>query len=470
MLREDCGVFGVYNFQPDSAACLPAGRAKSVYYGLFALQHRGQESAGIAASDGQHVSCHKNMGLVNQVFDEAALARLKGHIAIGHVRYSTTGSSVIENAQPIVIDTRYGTIALAHNGNLINAAILRQDLKDKGISFVGASDSEVIASMIATSKKEDFEEALVDTLKHCKGAYSLAIMTRDKLIAVRDPHGIRPLCIGKLDKAYVISSETCALDILGAQFVRDVANGEIVVVDKDGLRSRTWQMDEREAICVFEYVYFARPDSVLNGRNVYEARFHMGKYLAKEHPVEADMVMAVPESGVPAAMGYSAESKIPYEEGLIKNRYVGRTFIQPSQEIRDLGVRLKLNPIRDAVRGKKVVIVDDSIIRGTTSRQIVRLIREAGAREVHMRVSSPPNLNPCFYGIDTATKAELIAANLSVEGIRKYIEADSLGYLSLKNLIKSVSLPAKNLCLACLNGEYPVRIPERMQSLKLFFS
>jgi amidophosphoribosyltransferase len=461
-MKEACGVFGIYNFEADSTA-------KSIYYGLFALQHRGQESAGIAASDGKDIKHYKGMGLVNQIFDEMSLSRLKGNMAVGHVRYSTTGSSSIENAQPIVIDTRYGTIALAHNGNLINSASLRQELKDKGISFVGTSDSEGIAAMIATSRKEDLEDALTDTLKHCKGAYSLILMTRDKLMAVRDPNGIRPLSIGKLDNAYVISSETCALDILGAQFVRDVANGEIVVIDRNGLRSKTWQMGEREAICVFEYIYFARPDSILQGRNVYEARFHMGKYLAKEHPVEADMVMAVPESGVPAAMGYAAESKIPYEEGLIKNRYVGRTFIQPSQEIRDLGVKLKLNPIRDAVRGKKVIIIDDSIIRGTTSRQIVRLIREAGAREVHMRISSPPNLNPCFYGIDTATRAELIAANLSIEGIRKYLEADSLGYLSLKNLIKSISLPAKSLCLACLNGEYPVRIPERLQSLKLLF-
>ena len=461
-MKEACGVFGIYNFNQDSPA-------KSVYFGLFALQHRGQESAGIAAADGEEVRCHKGMGLVNQVFDEKSLSVLRGRIGCGHVRYSTTGSSIIENAQPIVTDTRYGKMALAHNGNLINSRNLRQDLKEKGISFVGTSDSEVIATMVATSKKEKFEDALVDTLKHCKGAFSLVILTKDKLIAVRDPHGIRPLCIGKLEKAYVVASESCALDILGAQFVRDVANGEMVVIDQDGLRSKTWQMDEREAICVFEFIYFARPDSVLQGRNVYEARFHMGKYLAKEHPVEADMIMAGPEYGVPAAMGFAAESKIPYEEGLIKNRYVGRTFIQPSQEIRDLGVRLKLNPIRDAVRGKKVVIIDDSIIRGTTSRQIVRLIREAGAREVHMRISSPPNLNPCFYGIDTATKAELIAANLSIEGIRKYLEADSLGYLSLKNLVKAISLPAKSLCLACLNGEYPVKIPERLQSLKLFF-
>lgn len=457
-----CGIFGIYNFKEDSSA-------KSVYLGLFALQHRGQESAGIAASDGEEIKHHKEMGLVNQGFDERLLSSLPGNIAIGHVRYSTTGSSIIENAQPIVIDTRYGTIALAHNGNLINSAILRQDLKDKGISFVGTTDSEVMVSMIATSGKADFEEALTDTLKHCKGAFSLLLMTRDKLIAVRDPSGIRPLSIGKLENAYVISSETCALDILGAQFVRDVANGEMVVIDKEGLRSKTWRMGEREALCVFEYIYFARPDSVLHGRNVYETRFQMGKYLAKEHPVEAEVILPVPESGVPAAIGFAAESKIPFGEGLIKNRYIGRTFIQPSQEIRDLGIKLKLNPIQDAIRGKKVVIIDDSIVRGTTSRQIVRLVREAGAREVHVRISSPPILNPCFYGIDTPTKAELIAANLSIDGIRKYLEADSLGYLSLRSLIRSISLPGKNLCLACLNGEYPVRIPERLQSLKLFF-
>jgi amidophosphoribosyltransferase len=461
-MKEACGVFGIYNFSADSPA-------KSVYYGLYALQHRGQESAGIAVSDGEEIRHYKGMGLVNQVFNEKILSSLRGNIAMGHVRYSTTGSSVIENAQPIVIDTRYGTIALAHNGNLINSKDMRQDLKDKGISFVGNSDTEVMASMVAASKKDDFEEGLTDILRHCKGAFSLLLMTRDKLIAVRDPNGIRPLCIGKLENAYVVSSETSALDIIGAQYLRDVANGEIVVINKDDLRSKTWKMGEREAMCVFEYIYFARPDSVLHGRNVYEARFQMGKFLAKEHPVEADMIMPVPESGVPAAIGYAAESKIPFGEGLIKNRYIGRTFIQPAQEIRDLGVKIKLNPIRDAVRGKKVVVIDDSIIRGTTSRQIVRLIREAGAREVHMRISSPPNLNPCFYGIDTATRAELIAGNLSIEGIRKYLEVDSLGYLSLKNLIKSISLPGKSLCLACLNGEYPVRIPERLQSLKLFF-
>lgn len=460
--KDHCGVFGVYNFAEDSPA-------KLTFYGLFALQHRGQESAGIAVSDTKDIACHKGMGLVNQIFDEDSLSKLKGKIAIGHVRYSTTGSTVIENAQPIVIDTKYGPIALAHNGNLVNSNDLKQGLKDRGISFVGTTDSEVIAAMIATAKGENIEEALVETLKQCRGAFSLVVLVQDKLVAARDPQGIRPLCIGKFKNGYAIASETCALDIIGAQFLRDVSNGEIVVVDEEGLRSRTWAQGEKEAICIFEYLYFARPDSVLEGRNVYEARYTMGKYLAMEHPVEADMIMPVPESGVPAAIGFAVESKVPFGEGLIKNRYVGRTFIQPSQEIRDLGVKLKLNPIRDAVRGKKVVLIDDSIVRGTTSRQLVKLVREAGAREVHLRISSPPVISPCYYGIDTPTKAELIAANLSVEGIRKYLGVESLGYLSLKNLIKAVAISKDNLCMACFNGQYPIQIPEKMESLKLLF-
>ncbi|MBU0574134.1 MAG: amidophosphoribosyltransferase [Candidatus Margulisiibacteriota bacterium] len=462
MIKEYCGVFGIYGIKDEPVA-------KNVYYGLFALQHRGQESAGIATSDGNVISQFKDLGLVNQVFNERSLRNLKGRIAIGHVRYSTTGSSTIENAQPIVIDTKYGAIALAHNGNLVNSGDLRHELKSRGLSFSGTSDSEIMAAMIATSGKENFEEALVDTLKLCQGAYSLVIMKNDRIIAVRDPHGLRPLCIGKTESSYVVSSETCALDILGANFVRDVSNGEIVIIDSSGLRSSTWDISAKEALCVFEFIYFARPDSVLKGRSVYDARFNLGKFLAKEHPVEADVVIPVPESGVPAAIGFAAESKIPFGEGLIKNRYVGRTFIQPSQEIRDMGVKLKLNPIRDAVRGKKIVIVDDSIVRGTTSRQIVKLLHEAGAREVHMRVSSPPNLNPCYYGIDTATRAELIAANLSIEGIRKYLDVDSLGYLSVDSLKKAVDLPKDSMCMACLDGKYPVKVPERLENLKLLF-
>ncbi|MFA4858443.1 MAG: amidophosphoribosyltransferase [Candidatus Margulisiibacteriota bacterium] len=461
-MKDHCGVFGIYNFAEDSPA-------KHVYYGLFALQHRGQESAGIAASDGKDIHFHKGMGLVNQVFDEKTLLGLGGKLAVGHVRYSTTGSTIIENAQPIVLDTKFGVIALVHNGNLVNSGELRQMLKDRGISFAGSTDSEVIAAMIATSQKEHFEDALVDTLKACRGAFALLVMTKDKLIAVRDPNGLRPLSIGKMKSAYVFASETCALDIVGAQHLRDVSNGELVVVDRDGLRSKTWVMDQPEALCVFEYIYFARPDSILHGRSVYGTRFSMGKYLAKEHPVEADMVIPVPESGVPAAIGFAVESKIPFGEGLIKNRYVGRTFIQPSQEIRDLGVKIKLNPIQGAVRGKKIVVLDDSIVRGTTARQIVKILREAGAREIHFRIPSPPVIASCFYGIDTPSRAELIAANLSVEGIRKYLGVDSLGYLSIGSLVKSVALPEDNLCMACFNGNYPVKIPEKMESLKLLF-
>jgi amidophosphoribosyltransferase len=461
-MKDYCGVFGIYNFTEDSPA-------KMVYYGLFALQHRGQESAGIAVADGVDVRFHKGMGLVNQVFDEKTLSGLGGKIAVGHVRYSTTGSTVIENAQPIVLDTKFGVIALVHNGNLVNSGELRHTLKERGISFTGSTDSEVIAALIATSQKENFEDAMVDTFKLCRGAFALLVMTKDKLIAVRDPNGLRPLSIGKMKSAYVFASETCALDIVGAQIFRDVANGEMVVVDRDGMRSKTWVMDQPEALCVFEYIYFARPDSVLHGRNVYETRFSMGKYLAKEHPAEADMVIPVPESGVPAAIGFAVESKIPFGEGLIKNRYIGRTFIQPSHEIRDLGVKIKLNPIQGAVRGKKIVVIDDSIVRGTTSRQIVKILREAGAREIHFRIPSPPVIASCFYGIDTPSRAELIAANLSVEGIRKYLGVDSLGYLSLGSLVKSVALPEDNLCLACFNGNYPVKIPEKMESLKLLF-
>jgi amidophosphoribosyltransferase len=461
-MNEACGLFGIYSHKGDSLA-------KDVYYGLYALQHRGQESAGIAVSDREGIRAHKGMGLVNQVFNESSLSSLSGHLALGHVRYSTTGSSVIENAQPVVLDTKFGPLALAHNGNLINTEDLRGELKARGLSFVGTSDSEAIAALISTSPQADFEAALLDSLNKIKGAFSLLIMTRDKLIALRDPNGIRPLCIGKLENSYVVSSETCGLDILGAELLREIGNGEMVILDQHGLRSQTFGKIEREALCVFEYIYFARPDSLVRNRNVYEARVTMGKYLAKEHPVDADLIIPVPESGVPAAIGFAQESKIPYGEGLIKNRYIGRTFIQPTQEIRDLGVRLKLNPIRDAVRGKKVVVIDDSIVRGTTSRQIVKIIKEAGAREVHMRVSSPKILNPCFYGIDTATRAELIAANLSIEGIAKYLDAESLGYLSLRNLVKAIALPSKSLCLACFNGDYPVKVPEKLQSLKIFF-
>lgn len=459
-MKEACGVFGIYSFDGDNLA-------KPVYYGLFSLQHRGQESAGIYTSDGKQFSGNVGMGLVNVVFNEENLNDLKGHLAIGHVRYSTTGSSVIANAQPIVVESPYGPLALAHNGNLINTDELRQELPD--YKFKSTTDSEVIAALIANSAEATFEGALVSTLKKCRGAFSLVIMTLDKLIGVRDPNGVRPLSIGRMDNAYVISSETCGLDVVGADFIRDVTNGEMVIIDKNGLQSKTWNRGEREALCVFEFIYFARPDSLVAGRSFHDVRVHLGKYLAKEQPAEAEMIIAVPDSGIPASMGYAAEAEIPYSEGLIKNRYIGRTFIQPTQTMRDIGVKMKLNPIRDAIRGRKIVVIDDSIVRGTTSRQIVRLLRDQGAREVHFRVSSPPITCPCFYGIDMPTRSELIAANLSIDGIKKYLEADSLGYLSLQSLVKAVNLPKERLCLACLNGEYPIKVPERMQSLKLFF-
>ena len=459
-LKEACGVFGIYSFDGDNLA-------KPTYYGLYSLQHRGQESAGIYTSNGKEFKGKVGMGLVNVIFNEENLKPLEGNIALGHVRYSTTGSSVLANAQPFVVESKFGPIALAHNGNLINTKELRAELPD--YKFKGTTDSEVIAALIANSSASDFEEALLETLKKCRGAYSLGVMTLDKLIAVRDPHGIRPLSVGKMENCYVISSETCGLDVVGAEFVRDVAAGEIVIIDKGGMRSRTWSRGEKESLCVFEFIYFARPDSLMQGRSFHDVRVHLGKYLAMEHPANAEMVIAVPDSGTPAAIGFAAEAGIPFSEGLIKNRYIGRTFIQPTQAMREIGVKMKPNPIRDAVRGRKIVMIDDSIVRGTTSRQIVRILRECGAREVHVRISSPPILYSCFYGIDTSSRAELIAANLSVEGIRKYIEADSLGYLSLKSLAKAVNFSEDRLCLACLNGEYPVKIPEKLQSLKLFF-
>jgi len=366
-----------------------------------------------------------------------------------------------------VVESKFGPLALTHNGNLINTEELRTELS--GYKFKSSTDSEVIAALIASSQEKTFEAALSATLNKCRGAFSLVIMTLDKLIGVRDQHGLRPLSVGKMNNAYVISSETCGLDVVGADFVRDVSNGEMVIIDKDGIQSRTWSREEREALCVFEFIYFARPDSFYAGRSFHDVRVHLGKYLAKEQPVEAEMVIAVPDSGIPASMGFAAESGIPYSEGMIKNRYIGRTFIQPTQVMRDIGVRMKLNPIRDAIRGRKIVVIDDSIVRGTTSRQIVRLLRDQGAREVHVRVSSPPIMCPCFYGIDMPTRSELIASNLSVEGIRKYLEADSLGYLSLKSLVKAANISANKLCLACLNGEYPVKVPERLQKLDFFF-
>ncbi|NUL83560.1 MAG: amidophosphoribosyltransferase [Armatimonadetes bacterium] len=450
--REECGIF---------AACAP-GRdaARLTYFGLFALQHRGQESAGIAVSDGQTVQMHKDMGLVARVFDEATLSSLKGGLAVGHTRYSTTGSSALRNAQPIACTTQTGDTAVAHNGNLVNAAQLRRELESQGATFESTNDSEVIARLIASEDGEDIVESVARAMSRMSGAYSLAILTPTQIIGARDAFGVRPLSIGKIGDHYVLASETCAFPPVGARYVRDVLPGEIVVIDEGGLRSFTGVPAAREALCMFELIYFARPDSHLYSGLLYETRRRMGKQLAIEHPAEADLVIPVPDSGVPAAIGFAEASGIPFGEGLIKNRYVQRTFIQPDQSLRELSVRLKLVPLTDAIRGKRIVMVDDSIVRGTTIKQIVHLLFDAGAKEVHCRITAPPIRHACYYGIDMANERELVAANQTVEDIRQQIGADSLGYLSIGGLVKAVGQPRGRFCLACFDGEYPIEIPD----------
>ncbi|MCS7223838.1 MAG: amidophosphoribosyltransferase, partial [Armatimonadetes bacterium] len=458
-MREACGVFGVYGPREDVA--------RVTYFGLFALQHRGQESAGIAVGDGQKILAHKRMGLVSQAFDEGILSGLKGHIAIGHTRYSTTGTSSLANAQPILDYHRGIPFALAHNGNLVNSLQLRQDLSSIGYRFEGSSDSELIAKLISSYEELDFERAVMAAAKELHGAFSLTIATPTLLIGLRDPYGIRPLSIGKLNASHwVIASETCAFHPIGAVFVRDVQPGEMVIIDQRGLHIVKWADEVKPSLCLFEFVYFARPDSHLNGVNVHIARRRMGQILAREHPADADIVIPVPDTGIPAAIGYAEESGIPYAEGFIKNRYIHRTFIQPIQRQREMGVRIKLTAIREVLEGKRVVVVEDSIVRGTTTRNIVGMLREAGAKEVHLRISSPPYRFPCFYGIDTASRSELIAAQLDVEEIRRYVGADSLGYLSLDGLIKAVGLPFEGFCRACFDGQYPIPIPENVRLSK----
>ncbi len=448
-LSEECAVYGIFNLSKNNIA-------KHIYYGLFALQHRGQESAGIVTTDGQNFKSHIKMGLVPVVFNnEEIFKNLKGFIGIGHTRYSTCGNSDITNAQPIISNTPYGTIALAHNGNLTNINDLRKILKKKGYAFKGDSDSEIIGALISLSKQKDLDSALKSVLKKIKGAFSLVIMTSEKLIAIRDPNGIRPLCIGSFDDSYVVSSETCGLDILGAKFIREILPGEILTITKKGINSFLYKEIKSPHLCIFEFIYFARPDSVMFDRNLYHARVDMGRILAKEHPAIADYVVPVPDSGTPAAIGFASKSKIPFSDVLVKNRYVGRTFIQPTQDIRELGVKLKLNPIKQVINGKDIVLVDDSIVRGTTSRQIVKLLKDSGARKVHVRVASPPIIGPCMFGIDTATKKELIAANMQIEKIRKYINADSLAYLSLEGLFKAISVKNNPFCIGCLTQNYP---------------
>jgi len=458
--HDECGLFGVWNHRE---------AANLTYLGLYALQHRGQESAGIAATDGMSLHTEKAMGWVADVFSTERLRRLPGHRAIGHVRYSTAGSWRLRNAQPITANTVHGPIAIAHNGNLTNAEALRREMERDGAIFQSSSDTEVILHLLARSPAGPLEDQLSYALRQVTGAYSLLILTPEAMYAVRDPSGFRPLTIARLEDAWVVASETCALDLIEAKAERDVEPGEIVIIGKDGVRSvRPFPPAERLQ-CVFEYVYFARPDSVLWGRNVHTVRKALGRELAREHPVEADVVIPVPDSGTSAALGFSEQSGIHYEMGLIRNHYVGRTFIEPQQGIRHFGVKVKLNPMREMLEGRRVVVIDDSIVRGTTSRKIVRMIRSAGAAEVHMRISSPPIQWPCYYGIDTPTRKELIGASHNVEEIRRYLGADSLGYLSLDGMLKATGSEPANFCHACFTGQYRVGIaPEATPQLRLF--
>ncbi len=460
--QEACGVFGIY------APEFKVGRL--TYFGLYALQHRGQESAGIVTYDGDTIHCHKDMGLVSQVFSESVLNQLPGSWAVGHTRYSTTGSSLKVNAQPAVISTRLGTLTLAHNGNLVNTMELRQQLEERNHDFQTTTDSEMIAGLMAQEVDggKDWTEAAIKALQSCSGAYSLVIGTPAGLMGVRDPNGIRPLVIGILEgNRYVLASETCALDIIGAEYVRDVEPGELMVINSTGMTSFRIQSQPEPKLCIFEMIYFARPDSIMQDETLYSYRLRLGKQLATESRVDADLVMGVPDSGIPAAIGFSRESGIPYGEGLIKNRYVGRTFIEPTQRMREQGIRMKLNPLKDVLKGKRAIIVDDSIVRGTTSGKIVKALRDAGAKEVHMRISSPPVTHPCFYGIDTDSQDQLIAAIKSVEEIAGHIGVDSLAYLSWEGMLQATGKNPKHFCSACFSGKYPIAISDRIKGSKL---
>ncbi len=462
-IAEECGVFGIYAKDEDVA--------RISFFGLFSLQHRGQESAGIAVADGSCIRMHRDMGLVNQVFAEEVLTDLTGDLAIGHVRYSTTGSSILRNVQPLQCDCDYGPIALAHNGDLINAKPLREELEGKGYEFETTNDTEVMVKLLQESKACNIEEAVKDMMSRLRGAYAVLIMTPDKLIAIRDQYGIRPLSIGKLNgTSYAVASETCAFNTIGAEFIREVEPGEMIIIDSQGLTATQAAEPEGRALCVFEFVYFARPDSHMYGRSMHEARRRMGHELAKEHPAPGcHIVFPIPDTGTPAAIGLAEASHIPFAEAVIKNRYIHRTFIQPDQRMRELGVRMKLTPMKETLSGRRVIMVEDSIVRGTTIGPTVKMIREAGAAEVHVRIASPPYKHPCFYGIDTANQNELIAAKLSVEEIKEYIGADSLGYLSLAGLFKAVGVKRDKLCSACLSGKYPVKIPRESKLSKFVF-
>ncbi|MDQ3877066.1 MAG: amidophosphoribosyltransferase, partial [Actinomycetota bacterium] len=458
-IRDKCGVTAIYAPGEDVA--------RLTYYALYALQHRGQESAGIAIADGVSVVVYKELGLVSHVFDETALASLRGHLAIGHTRYSTTGSTTWENAQPSYKSGPAGQIALAHNGNLVNSTELKRTLDEaggdptpRGARLPSSSDTDLVAAHIARANRGDTRRAILDVLPHLSGAYSFTMMDESRIFGARDPHGFRPLCIGRLgDAGWILASETCALDLLGATFVRDVEPGELVEIGADGITCEKFASG-RSAACVFEHVYFARPDSTLMGQNVYSTRFRMGQRLAEEAPVQGDLVMAVPDGGVPAAQGFAQASGITYGEGFVKNRYVGRTFIQPTQSMRQQGIKVKLNPLREVIEGRRLIVVDDSIVRGNTTKQIVRMLRDAGAREVHIRVSSPPVKWPCFYGIDMPDQDELIGSRLDVDGISAHVAADSLAYLSIEGMLAATQVPVDGFCTACFSSSYPVPIPK----------
>jgi len=459
--NEECGVIGLFTPEGDAS--------RLAFFGLFALQHRGQESAGIAAANGENVVVHTDMGLVTQIFREPDFYPLAGDMAIGHTRYSTSGSSELCNAQPLLVDGEHGQLAVANNGNIINAVQLKKQLQDEwNCTFASTTDTEVIAQMLAHAIGTTWEERVFQCMRQLEGAYSIVVQTKDSMIAARDPLGIRPLCLGKLNGGWIVASESCALDHLGAEYMREVEPGEVVIVDGNGLHTATWPGGTgRRSLCVFELIYFARPDSVMDGQLVHSARQELGAQLAREHPVEADLVIGIPDSSTAAAVGYAQESGIPYSEGLIKNRYVGRTFIEPEQRLRDLGVRQKFNTLVDVIEGKRLVVVDDSIVRGTTTPHVVNLLRKGGAKEVHMRVCAPPIKHPCFMGVDMASREELLAANNSLDQIREIVGANSLGYLSVEGLMKVVGGTNGGFCDACFTGAYPVPVQLELTKLAL---
>jgi amidophosphoribosyltransferase len=455
-LREECGVFGIYGH---------ADASRLTYLGLYALQHRGQESCGIVASNDRELRLERAMGHVSESFDQRRLDRLPGSSAIGHVRYSTAGEVSILECQPFLVTCQHGQIAVCHNGNLPFAREERKKLEREGAIFSSTSDTEVVLHGVARSRAESVAEAIPEVLRETEGAFSMLFLTPSELIAIRDPRGFRPLALGRLEDAWVIASETCAFDLIDARYVRDVEPGEMIVINEDGLRSSHPLSPQKHSMCIFEHVYFARPDSIIFGQSVNRSRHKMGQRLAIEQPADADIVVPVPDSGVPAAIGYSAESGLPFRFGLVRNHYIGRTFIEPRQSIRSFGVRIKLNPVRNLIENKRIVLIDDSIVRGTTSKKIVRMIREAGAKEIHMRISCPPTISPCYYGVDTPNKSELIAANMSVKEIGEFIEADSLGYLSLEGMLEATGMDADQACVACWNERYPTRITSAAETM-----